>query len=58
MYDQDIETPIELLSSRFRYHRDMMTNFTQGSEKYVQHEKMMIRFGNAIGYIREFEGEN
>lgn len=58
MYDQTTETPIELLSSRLKYHKDMMDNFSEGSEKYIHHEKMMIRFANAITTLNEFGEDN
>lgn len=58
MYDQTTETPIELLSSRLKYHKDMRDNFTEGSEKYAHHEKMMTRFADAITTLNEFGDDN
>lgn len=54
---QDIETPIELLSKRFKYHKDMMNNFKEGTEKLEHHTKMMIKFMNAVSYLEDRDGE-
>jgi len=55
MEQQDLETPTELLSRRCKYHKEMMNNFKEGTERRAHHEGMMKRFFNAASYLEDFD---